>query len=301
MMFSLIVATFGRTTELERLLDSLASQTMRDFELLVVDQNPDDRLVPILRAHQNDYSVRHLRSSLGVSRARNAGLRECSGRIVGFPDDDCWYLPHTLERVADAIEARPDADALTGPCIDQSGAILRRGPHAAGWLTKYNLFARTHAFTVFFRRERIMPLGGFDETLGPGAGTPWGSAEDHEFVARALEAKLRIFYDPALGVCHPDAPHSFDEREILKERAYSRGGARFMRMHNYSRWYFGYRIVRALSGAALGAIRADRAKVRYHLNGVIGKLEGWRQRCTEIGASPQTQPAAIAARREISQ
>ncbi|MFZ0659260.1 MAG: glycosyltransferase family A protein [Candidatus Binataceae bacterium] len=299
MMFSLVVATTGRTAELEQLLDSLARQTLREFELLVVDQNPDGRLVPILQVHQHDYSIRHLRSPLGVSRARNAGLRECSGRIVGFPDDDCWYLPHTLERIAREFEARPDADGLTGPCIDGSGAILRHGPGFGGWLTKYNLFPRTHAFTAFFRRERISRLGGFDETLGPGAGTPWGSAEDHEYMARALEAGLRIFYDPALGVCHPDAPHSFDEREILKEREYSRGSGRFMRMHNYSRSYFGYRIARALGGAALGAIRADGAKVRYHLNGVLGKLEGWRSSVTTIAATPKTPLAAMAAKRGI--
>ncbi len=297
MVFSLVVATTGRTAELERLLDSLARQTLRQFELLVVDQNPDDRLVPILHAHQGDYSIRHLRSELGVSRARNAGLRECSGQIVGFPDDDCWYLPQTLERIAREFEARPDADGLTGPCIDENGAILRRGPRSSGWLTKYNLFPRTHAFSTFLRRERILPLAGFDETLGPGAGTPWGSAEDHEYVARALEAGLRIYYDPALGVCHPDAPHSFDDREIRKEREYSRGGGRFMRMHRYSRCYFGYRIARALGGAALGAIRADGPKVRYHLNGVLGKLEGWRQSVTQIAPGPRTQLAAMTARR----
>ena len=50
MRFSLIVATFGRTEEMRNLLLSLASQTEPDFEVVVVDQNSDERLVPILAA-----------------------------------------------------------------------------------------------------------------------------------------------------------------------------------------------------------------------------------------------------------
>lgn len=286
MKFSLVVATLGRVTELERFLACLDRQTFRDFEVIVVDQNPDDRLARIVAAYEAAYPLRHLRAAPGVSRARNFGMRQAQGEIIGFPDDDCWYLPNTLERLVKAFEEHPEADGLTGPCIDNNGVILRRGPQIAAPLTKYNLFPRSCAVTMFLRRDRIAGLGGFDETLGPGSGTPWGSAEDHEYIARALKAGARIVYQPALGVCHADAPHVFDEHEIQKERAYARGEGRFLKMHYYSRWYFSYRIVRALGGAAIGAMRANRAKLRYHMSGVVGKFEGWRGSCIEVPALP---------------
>ena len=47
MSFSLIMATLGRTDEPRRFLDSLESQTFRDFELILADQNDDDRIAPM--------------------------------------------------------------------------------------------------------------------------------------------------------------------------------------------------------------------------------------------------------------
>src|SRR5271168_3016732 len=96
--FSLIVATIGRTEEFGFLLQSLAEQTFRDFELIVVDQNSDDRLIPFLE-HWNGTvaglantpgslsAIIHLRCAPGVSRARNLGLQYCTGEILAFPDD----------------------------------------------------------------------------------------------------------------------------------------------------------------------------------------------------------------------
>ena len=66
---SLVLATVGRTEELTNLLRSLAGQTCQSFELIVVDQNSDDRLVPILQGAQCGVGIKHLRSLPGLSRA----------------------------------------------------------------------------------------------------------------------------------------------------------------------------------------------------------------------------------------
>jgi glycosyltransferase involved in cell wall biosynthesis len=96
-MISLLVATLGRVDELNRLLASLENQDA-GFEVLVVDQNPDDRLAPVLAAHSR-LAARHLRSERGLSRARNVGLRAAQGDLIAIPDDDCWYPAGLLARV----------------------------------------------------------------------------------------------------------------------------------------------------------------------------------------------------------
>jgi glycosyltransferase involved in cell wall biosynthesis len=273
--FSLILGTINRVEELSQFLDALDTQTLRNFELLIMDQNSDDRLAHLLSTHERQYRIWHLRSPIGLSRARNLGLQRAKGNLVGFPDDDCWYHADLLERVRTFFEAHPTADAVSGSCIDASGTILRRGPQYAGWITKYNLFHRVHSFTVFFRRGQLSRIGPFDETMGVGSGTPWGSAEDHDYTARGIEAGLRIYYDPSIGICHPDAPSAFNAKEIQKEFGYSRGSGRFIAKNGYPTWYLGYRVLRSLGGALIGLCRLDLAKVQYHWTAVIGRIEGW--------------------------
>lgn len=66
--FSLIVTTKDRTRELADLLQSLDRQRFRSFELIVSDQNADDRLLPVLAPFRQQFPLRHIRSAGGASR-----------------------------------------------------------------------------------------------------------------------------------------------------------------------------------------------------------------------------------------
>ena len=103
--FDLVVATVDRTDDLALLLASLAAQEHRAFRVLVVDQNADDRVEPLLARHP-ELDVLHLRSARGLSRARNAALPRLEAEIVGFPDDDCSYSPRRCSR-ASLIDSAP--------------------------------------------------------------------------------------------------------------------------------------------------------------------------------------------------
>ena len=126
-LFTLVLATYGRSDVLGPMLASLASQTWRGFELIVVDQNDDDRVVPMLEPiHQAGIAVSHLRiAAPNLSAARNRGIDAAAGQWVAFPDDDCWYEPDCLARVVEAIGAEPAIDGWVVDWVEASAAAAK--------------------------------------------------------------------------------------------------------------------------------------------------------------------------------
>jgi glycosyltransferase involved in cell wall biosynthesis len=150
MKFSLVTGTCGRDSELERLFTSLAAQTYKNFELILVDQNEDDRVRRLVDIWRNRFDVLHLHSPRGLSRARNLGLAHVSGSIVAFPDDDCWYAEDLLEKVVDRFNATPQLGGLTGMSIDEAGRPSQgRWGTEARQIDRVNIWTSATSYTIF--------------------------------------------------------------------------------------------------------------------------------------------------------
>jgi glycosyltransferase involved in cell wall biosynthesis len=275
MRFSLVLATVSRTADLERFLKSLDAQSHRDFELLVVDQNDDDRLHPILAKFESKFPIRHLRCSPGLSLARNVGLKEVQGDLVAFPDDDCWYPHHLLDSVDRFLTKNSQWDGLSGRCTDEHGnSSMGRFHKSAGRITYFNVWRRLTSFGLFLRSEAVSKSGGFDETLGVGSGTPWGAAEEMDFLLRCLQRGARVFYDPDLIVHHPVTVSDYDDRAVQRHLSYSRGMGRVLGLHRYPLWYVMWYLIRPLGGAIMFAALNPR-RAHYHFYAFRGRLVGW--------------------------
>ena len=212
--FSLIVATINRTEEFSYLLQSLAEQSMGGFELIVVDQNSDDRLSSVLTewcseksAHgrrKTGIEVKYLRCAPGLSRARNLGLKHSTGEILAFPDDDCWYLPDTLQNVDAWFRMHCDYGILSLGSRDRQGRVSgNRWVQKECDLTRVNVFRASATYTYFVRRpEQSMPLC-FDESLGPASGTNFGCGEDTDLLLTLMSHGVRGRFNSRLYVGHP--------------------------------------------------------------------------------------------------
>ena len=203
MFVSLILATCGRVDEIGRLMESLAAQSDPDFEVLVVDQNQDDRLKGhIASALNSGLVVRHLRMSHpNLSEARNFGIAEAKGEIIGFPDDDCWYESDTIAELRRAFSLMPMSGGVVGRWVEQSQAVERRD-EAVLTAREWREFRGGDAssITLFFRREVFDAAGLFDVRLG--IGRWYGSSEETDMVMRILSKGIHMVRFDAARVHH---------------------------------------------------------------------------------------------------
>jgi glycosyltransferase involved in cell wall biosynthesis len=280
-LISLIVATLGRSTEMERFLEHADKQSYCKFEVIVVvDQNSDGRLEDIIKRYESRMAIIHLRCSPGLSKARNAGIRVSSGEIIAFPDDDCWYPPSLLESIVTLFGKNTNWDGLTGRIVNEMNSVSgdARFDTESGYVTLPNLWRRVCSATIFFTRETVEAIGNFDEELGPGAGTPWGGADDIDYVARAIKAGRTIFYDPKICVFHPDLSVAAQTDRLGRAYSYGAGMGRVWMKQKFPARVIGYYLLRPLVGVCVSLVTGRWMQARYRWAAFQGRLSGLMSR-----------------------
>lgn len=103
---SVVIPYYNRAEWLKLAVDSVLTQTFRDFELIVVDDGSEED--PHL-AGVDDPRIRYVRQDhRGVSAARNHGIQLATGKYIAFLDADDLFMPEKLEVQVGQMEARPD-------------------------------------------------------------------------------------------------------------------------------------------------------------------------------------------------
>lgn len=227
--FSLIVPTIGRKREVERLLESI---TLMDYdkdslEVIIVDQNRENLLGEIINKYASSLNILHLRVNFrGAAKARNYGLKFAKGKYIHFPDDDSFYERDTLGKVKFLLDSS-NYDAVAIKVLDpvtKRNALLKFYDKEAK-VNCLNFFKITIEFNVFWRRNVLNILNGFDENLG--VGTYFSSEESGDLILRALRCGYSIFYTPNIVIYHLDKRNA-DNEKIYK---YALGFGALLRKH----------------------------------------------------------------------
>jgi GT2 family glycosyltransferase len=272
---SLVIATVNREFELERCLASLVQDGNKGLEIIIVDQNVDDRVRRIMERYEQQLEIVHMRRSIiGASSARNAGAGIARGAWVGFPDDDAYFLPDTLRQFQHHAQAG-EYDLISGMTRDDSGE-----PSVLPWFTREcditkRLLRRTVAeSTLFIRRALFAQCDGFDPLFGPGG--EFCAEEAIDLVRRIRrdhpEARMRFF--PAVCLVHANSVPYQNQKSLMKAKSYARGrGACFAR---HWRCVSKRRVLSEISRHAVGSLVLRGLRRRSRVDCLVGYVEGFR-------------------------
>lgn len=278
---SLVVSTVGRPEALERLLRSLALEADNgaDFELVVVDQDPEQRSLDVLHALEPPFPWQHLTSGRGVSVGRNTGLQAARGEVIGFPDDNCWFTGATLRALDRLFAARPELDIVCGRQLTEDGRpSMLRWARTARPVTKANHHRTSIASTIFMRRRALRGIPWFDEDLGVGTSTWFGACEESDLLLRAVANGAPAWYDPAVVVLQDDPRDAISPEYRTKMLRYGCGQGRLWRLHRLPPTHVASLLGRKLAKVGLLVLRrrfegawAEVAWVHGALCGLAGR------------------------------
>jgi len=275
-VFSFVIATYGRSDQIRRCLSSIAVEKECDFEVIVVDQNADDRVEQVVLDFSGTFPLSHLRQAVpGGSAARNFGAVHAIGKWIGFPDDDCCFLPDTFKTLRSLIRQH-GVDLFTGMTVDEEGRpSVLRWQEKEGTINERCIYSTFAESTLYLRREIFWSVGGFDTLFGPGS--PFLAAEGKDLVYRLWRrtgSKVRMRFYPTLRFFHADPRTHWDAERVKKARNYGVGRGACVARH----WQSISSLQRALVDVPkhlLGSLvlRGDRR--RSHYMTLFGYVEGF--------------------------
>ena len=214
---SAIICTFKRPDYLRHALRSLCEQSLscEEYEVIVVDNAVEARVQRVVKEFEDGrVNLRYLpEENVGLSRARNTGLKAAVGRYVAYLDDDARADTQWLEALVDAFEQASPAPAAIGGRVwlDWQG-------EKPNWVPDRHLSLYTYVdhgngphslrddeylvgANIAFEKDALRSVGGFDPNLGR-QGLVLLSGEEAAILAQLQQMGKSVYYEPAAVVWH---------------------------------------------------------------------------------------------------
>jgi glucosyl-dolichyl phosphate glucuronosyltransferase len=234
---TVVVCTRNRASLLPFALEGLAAQvTDRPFEIVVVDNGSDDGTAEVIAEWcRREPRLRTVNEpSVGLSRAKNAGVEAARGQVVLFTDDDVLVEPNWLEEHMSFLNGTHDFVIAGGPILPISHD-LTAWPGWLGDAARLDLPRLDHG-------KLGRPLGRWEQVWGANMAVPtsvfdriglWneavgrkgderGTFEDIEFAERVRNAGGQVWFCPGAVIHHRVIPARALPRPILRA-AFLRG------------------------------------------------------------------------------
>ena len=224
MKYSIIVPVFNRPDEVDELLQSLVGQTLKDFEVVIVEDGSQKPCKDVCDKYTDRLDVKYfMKNNSGPGQSRNYGAERAKGEYLIVLDSDVVLPEGYLKAVDDDLRREP-ADAFGGPdCAHDSFTETQKAISYSmtsffttggirGGKKKLDKFY-PRSFNMGIRRDVYMRLGGFSKMR---------FGEDIDFSIRIFKAGCRCRLFPEAWVWHK---RRTDMRKFFRQ-VYNSGIAR---------------------------------------------------------------------------
>ncbi|MBU1118725.1 glycosyltransferase family 2 protein [Patescibacteria group bacterium] len=208
---SVVIGTFNREEKLTHVLHALENQSFpkNNFEVIVVDDGSTDNTAKQIQKikKETDLNLKYIYQENGrAAKARNTGIKNASGEIIAFTDDDCLPSHYWIEMINRYFDDYPEIVGIEGCVVTSNKNFL--GTHSVQ-NTSGDLYITCN---VAYVKEIIEKAGFFDE------GFTLMHREDSDFALRVKKIG-KIIFAPEVYVLHPPREISFfAELKKLKTR-----------------------------------------------------------------------------------
>lgn len=211
---SLIICTYNRDKYLPQALDSIAAQNFNKslFELIVIDNNSTDRTGIIVKefiaSHPGLHATYYFEERKGLGFARNRGLKEASGNILCYVDDDAILSTGYLKSVDSFFSLYTDAVGAGGkviPRYESDAEPLWMSKYLDGFVGRVDYGKKIKRFddsmkypagcNMIYRKDVLLTVGGFNNDLT-------FRSDDKDIFLKVNKKFSQIFYLPDAYVYH---------------------------------------------------------------------------------------------------
>jgi glycosyltransferase involved in cell wall biosynthesis len=231
MTISIIISTYGRNIEFKNLLISIIRQNYQEFEVIIIDQNNDNRINKIIQKIEISPKklkvIKQQRNNL--SEARNRGIRRAIGDIYFFPDDDS-IIPHDFfSKIADQFKKNNEIDFISVPVFENDYDIPKSDGDKYTTINVKNARMLTTATNILYKKRIIADIKSFDTHFGLGG--IFESSEDLDFVLRTLYKEYEGIFYTGTYVIHENPIKVYDEKAARRAYRYNRGFGALVKKH----------------------------------------------------------------------
>lgn len=171
MKLSIVTINWNNATGLEKTMQSVASQTFKEFEYIVIDGGSTDDSVNVIKVHESDFA--HLKwvsePDSGIYNAMNKGIRMASGDYIQILNSgDCLAAPDVTERMLKALKEKDVPSILYGNMVKcfPDGRRLVDKCFAGQEITMLGMYTGTlNHDPAYIRRDLFGKYGYYDESL----------------------------------------------------------------------------------------------------------------------------------------